>query len=349
MRSNGTYVKSYGDDGVLQILGLGASNADSITATKNGKFLISASIFGLVVARLNSDGTFDHTYRGGGESFLPDQYLDLLVRDTALTANGDLILAAAGDLTSTPPGEIQLLRISGSPDVSSGQISVSAGGVLTVRGTDGNDTISVIDDRVAENTDGFFATVNGKTTRFADGIVKSIVVNAGAGNDSITIGTGPVSVNAGAGNDTMMIGDGDVTLAGGSGNDTADFSGFSENLKITLDNQPNNGPAGAKMNVESDIENVIGGSGNDLIIGNPSFNHLYGGPGNDTLYGGGGNDTLEGGHGHDQLFGQSGNDLLIARDGTRDTVDGGSGMDSASVDDSASVKDQLSNVESLLT
>ena len=109
--------------------------------------------------------------------------------------------------------------------------------------------------------------------------------------------------------------DGFTTFIGGPGNDTADFSQFASNLTITLDNKPNDGSRSGEMNVESDIENVIGGSGNDLIIGNPSFNHLYGGPGNDTIYGGSGNDTLEGGHGHDQLFGQDGDDLLIARMG----------------------------------
>lgn len=47
------------------------------------------------------------------------------------------------------------------------------------------------------------------------------------------------------------------------------------------------------------IENAVGGSGNDLLIGNERDNLLIGGAGNDTLIGGGGNDTLDGGEGID--------------------------------------------------
>jgi len=47
------------------------------------------------------------------------------------------------------------------------------------------------------------------------------------------------------------------------------------------------------------IENAIGGSGNDTLIGNRSANNLDGGSGNDILTGGTGNDTLTGGLGTD--------------------------------------------------
>src|SRR5205814_4355454 len=43
------------------------------------------------------------------------------------------------------------------------------------------------------------------------------------------------------------------------------------------------------------IENVIGGSGNDSLVGSPVVNVLRGGAGNDTLLGGVGNDTFDGG------------------------------------------------------
>ena len=47
------------------------------------------------------------------------------------------------------------------------------------------------------------------------------------------------------------------------------------------------------------IENAIGGSGNDTLIGNAIANNLNGGDGNDTLIGGAGNDTIVGGSGTD--------------------------------------------------
>ena len=49
----------------------------------------------------------------------------------------------------------------------------------------------------------------------------------------------------------------------------------------------------------ADIENVIGGSGNDLIVGNHRNNDLEGGDGDDVLAGGVGNDTIDGGAGDD--------------------------------------------------
>lgn len=50
---------------------------------------------------------------------------------------------------------------------------------------------------------------------------------------------------------------------------------------------------------DTQIENALGGSGNDRIIGNDGNNYLVGGKGNDVLIGGKGNDLLQGGIGDD--------------------------------------------------
>ena len=47
------------------------------------------------------------------------------------------------------------------------------------------------------------------------------------------------------------------------------------------------------------VENAIGGSGSDLLIGNGVSNELKGGAGNDILFGAGGADKLWGGSGSD--------------------------------------------------
>lgn len=65
-----------------------------------------------------------------------------------------------------------------------------------------------------------------------------------------------------------------------------------------------------KDRVDSLIENVRGGRGNDTIIGNQAKNTLWGNNGNDTLYGGEGDDKLYGGKGVDVLYGGPGNDYL---------------------------------------
>lgn len=69
----------------------------------------------------------------------------------------------------------------------------------------------------------------------------------------------------------------------------------------------------ARIGATTDIENVVAGDGNDLLIGNALANDLVGGRGNDTLDGGAGNDTLEGGAGADSLIGGAGTNTVAYR------------------------------------
>ena len=59
---------------------------------------------------------------------------------------------------------------------------------------------------------------------------------------------------------------------------------------------------------------------------------LQGGSGRDLVVGARGDDELTGGLGPDELTGNAGADLLLARDGARDRVFGGSGLDRARLD-----------------
>ena len=74
------------------------------------------------------------------------------------------------------------------------------------------------------------------------------------------------------------------------------------------------------------FEGVIGGDGNDFLIGNALDNILYGQRGTDILGGGAGNDVLAGGSGNDMLYGDGGNDTLYGETGN-DRLVGGSGND----------------------
>jgi len=65
----------------------------------------------------------------------------------------------------------------------------------------------------------------------------------------------------------------------------------------------------------AEIENGVGGSGNDLMIGNDLDNVLIGNAGDDGLFGGGGSDRLEGGAGADTLLGGDGVDFFLGGDG----------------------------------
>nr|AKB90684.1 metalloprotease RpA [Ralstonia pickettii] len=89
----------------------------------------------------------------------------------------------------------------------------------------------------------------------------------------------------------------------GGGNDTQDFSGYPKNQRINLNESAFSDVGGLAGGVRIakgvTIENAIGGSGNDLLIGNSAANELKGGAGNDIIYGGGGADQLYGGAGND--------------------------------------------------
>ena len=127
------------------------------------------------------------------------------------------------------------------------------------------------------------------------------------------------------------------TIWDGNGIDTYDFSNYKTKLKIDLtpggwsDLDVGGNSQRAKLDTKavhkftyarghvfnalqyngdsrSLIENAIGGSKNDHIIGNYADNKLEGGDGHDTLIGDAGNDTLNGGLGLDSLDGGDGID-----------------------------------------
>lgn len=75
-----------------------------------------------------------------------------------------------------------------------------------------------------------------------------------------------------------------------------------------------------------------GGSGEDSLLGGPAGSVLNGGSGDDSISGGSGGDSISGGIGIDALYGNGGNDAFFEYDGFADTLNGGSGTDSAQVD-----------------
>jgi Ca2+-binding RTX toxin-like protein len=79
-------------------------------------------------------------------------------------------------------------------------------------------------------------------------------------------------------------------------------------------------------------DRLNGGAGNDTIHGAGGNDRISGAAGDDKLYGDAGNDTITGGAGRDTISGGSGNDTIQARDGEADTIDCGSGKDTAVVD-----------------
>jgi serralysin len=108
------------------------------------------------------------------------------------------------------------------------------------------------------------------------------------------------------------------TIFDSGGIDTLDYSGFAANQRIDLNPEAFSNIGSSVGNVViargTTIENAIGGSGNDTILGNGGANVLAGRAGDDDLFGGGGNDVLIGGADDDRLFGGDGNDTASYSD-----------------------------------
>ena len=121
-------------------------------------------------------------------------------------------------------------------------------------------------------------------------------LNGGGGNDHLYSAR---TLNGGDGDDMLVRHSGGVAvpamLTGGNGTDTASYGGWAEYepVTITLDGVANDGTLGLGDNVNSDVENVIGGRGSDVLIGNDAANRFDGGPGGDTFAGGQGSDTID--------------------------------------------------------
>ena len=117
-------------------------------------------------------------------------------------------------------------------------------------------------------------------------------------NDTLTGDTGENTLTGGAGDDTLRTGGntgGTVDLLdGGTGSDTASFSGYTESVTATL-RGANDGiaaVAGGQIAALRGIENLAGGSGNDVLTGDDGANVIEGGLGDDALNGGAGIDTV---------------------------------------------------------
>jgi subtilisin family serine protease len=149
------------------------------------------------------------------------------------------------------------------------------------------------------------------------------------GNDYLDAGADNDYVDGGDANDTLYGDFGADTYFGGNGIDNVNYSGRTGSVVASInavadDGTSNDGPAGARDNIRTDVEDIYGGSGNDTLTGSSAANGLHGG---------GGTDTITGGTGADSLYGDDGNDTIFARDSIADTVlNGGLGTDSAQID-----------------
>jgi M6 family metalloprotease-like protein/uncharacterized repeat protein (TIGR01451 family) len=142
------------------------------------------------------------------------------------------------------------------------------------------------------------------------------------GWDVLEGGAGDDDVDGGDGNDSIREGDaanGADMLVGGPGIDLVTYGQRTRAVAVAADGVPRDGERATREsdNVAPDVENVSGGAGNDILVGNAADNFLQGRGGHDNLAGLDGADYLEAANGDDLLDGGRGADFL----------DGGIGYD----------------------
>ena len=189
--------------------------------------------------------------------------------------------------------------------------SLDANGLLSVFGGVQADRISLTASHGVLSV-----TVNDQTRTFTPRSVKSIRIDALAGDDSVTLGAGIIgaSIYGGDGNDSLLGGPGKDVLYGGDGDDSL-YGGL----------------GGDSLYGEAGSDSLVGDQGHDLLNGGLGADTLLGALGNDSLEGGKGRDYLDASDGNDSLTGGLGRDLLVGgagtnafatRDGLADTLDG---------------------------
>jgi Ca2+-binding RTX toxin-like protein len=192
-------------------------------------------------------------------------------------------------------------------------------GADTLNGGDGID-IATYADRANDVTANLDGVANDGEAGEGDDIAGDVEdIAGGAGNDTLTGNADANGLIGNDGNDTLDGAGGADVFDGGAGSDIADYSSRTNPVTVTIDGVSDDGEAGEDDDVSENVENVVGGLGNDFLTGNGDANALTGGAGDDTLDGGDGVDVLNGG---------AGEDTLLSRDSFADQVICGSEFDS---------------------
>ncbi|MDA1164482.1 MAG: hypothetical protein O3B13_15420 [Planctomycetota bacterium] len=179
----------------------------------------------------------------------------------------------------------------------------------------GNHSISVSD------TGGLTIIDDGGTNAFESvtfaNPTTTLLLNAGNGNNTVTIGALDVGFSAA------------FTIDGEGGDDNINAS--TTNIAVSIMGGDGEdiliGGAGIDtIDGEAGDDSIQGGAGNDLLSGGADDDTILGEAGGDVIDGGAGNDSLFGGADNDSILGQDGGDIIFG-EGGMDTLEGGTGND----------------------
>ena len=256
---------------------------------------------------------------------------------TSGTASADVIIGSEGnDVPSGSFGDDIIFGGRGDDQVRGGE------GADELHGGSGSDTLLYDTDTVGVTVNLATGAASGGDAT-GDTFTSFENVVGGLGNDDLTGDAndntiwgrdGDDVIDGGAGNDRIYGEGGADAIDGGDGIDLVLYDHDTTGVTVNLETGTGSGGE-AEGDTFDNIENVLGGHGDDTITGDSNNNVLWGrdgmdvingGAGDDVLYGDGGNDTLSGGAGNDTLFGGDGDDILTSGTGA-DTIDGGDGSD----------------------
>ena len=237
-----------------------------------------------------------------------------------------------------------------------------------ISGTGGNDKITSTfnkeDGSITININGQERTytaeeaANGFRVELGDGndsvdlsaIYTSVLMDAGEGDNNITLGQGRNVVTAGDGNNIINSnGAHRNSITTGNGNNTIDVTGDINTIKtgsgtdsISVAGNDSYVDAGAGKDTITgmgDRNRLHGGDGDDVIISSGKKDDIYGENGNDTIVAGNGSNYVEGGKGDDKITAGNGNNVVYGLDG-KDTIKVGNGknyVDGGKDDDNITV------------
>jgi Ca2+-binding RTX toxin-like protein len=307
-----------GNVSITGTVGGDVENGDTITLTVNGQNYTGQALNGgfsidvkgsdlAVDADSTIDASVSATDAAGNTAVAQDSqtYLRVLNQAPVITSNGGGATAAISvpenstavtTVAATDPdaGTTLLYSLSGAD---AGKFQISSTGVLSfVSAPD----FEIPGDVGANNVYDVVVQVSDGTLTDSQAIAVTVTNVSGNipgdDNDNVLIGTDEEdTINGLGGNDLLRGKLGKDALDGGSGSDTVDYSDKTAAVVLTLNGSTNATAfvGGVAEDTVKNVENIIGGSGDDTLTGDGQANVLKGGAGKDILDGGNGSDTVD--------------------------------------------------------
>jgi Ca2+-binding RTX toxin-like protein len=182
----------------------------------------------------------------------------------------------------------------------------NAGDTVTEKGDEGYDKVKAsVDFTLSANVEvldlsgSAVSGVGNAQDNVIVGDLQANLLDGGAGADLLSGGRGDDYLTGDVGVDTVLGGAGDDTLDGGDNTDTASYADAVRRVKVDLSIADAQNTKGGGVDLLISIENLIGSSHNDVLVGGEGPNQLDGGAGDDVLIGGANPDRLIGGEGSD--------------------------------------------------